>query len=202
MELLAMTSGKYLSVHDRDGPDADLRRQLIQLEPNTAGKSQSKSAQDVKMRIQIAHGKAKEVLKTTALLTDVYFLYTPSQIWLAALLIADRTLARFYLGVKLSNAIELESAIMDTIQACANLLMSSTSVKPGDAEMKELTRIDKKLYKCRNPEKMDLVGINKAQKRDGDVKGNTDLDDKVIKKRKLENETLHDASVFGPSLTK
>ena len=53
--------------------------------------------------------------------------------------------------------------------------------------MDEFKRIDKKLYKCRNPEKVDLVGINKAVKRDGgDAVGG--VDEKVVKKRKLERE--------------
>ena len=53
--------------------------------------------------------------------------------------------------------------------------------------MDEFKRIDKKLYKCRNPEKIDLVGINKAVKRDGgDAVGGAD--EKVVKKRKLERE--------------
>jgi cyclin H len=35
--------------------------------------------------------------------------------------------------------------------------------------MKNLKRIGKKLYHCQNPEKADLVGLNRAQKRDGGV---------------------------------
>ena len=53
--------------------------------------------------------------------------------------------------------------------------------------MDEFKRIDKKLYKCRNPEKIDLVGINKAVKRDGGD-GVGGVDEKVVKKRKLERE--------------
>ena len=202
MELLAMATGKYLSLGPSEHSSSKLQQEMLELEPNGRGKPQARSIQDIKARIQAAHGKAKETLKTSALLTDAYFLYTPSQIWLTALLIADKVLAHFYLKVKLSVGSDVESAILDTLQACANLLASSTSVKPGEAEMKELTRIDKKLYKCRNPEKMDLVRINKAQKRDGGVKGEAGSDDKVIKKRKLENETLNDESVFGSLLGK
>ena len=51
---------------------------------------------------------------------------------------------------------------------------------------------------------MDLVGINKAQKRDGEAKEDVALDEKIVKKRKMERENgLHEAdSVFGPALTK
>lgn len=67
--------------------------------------------------------------------------------------------------------------------------------------MDEFKRIDKKLYKCRNPEKIDLVGINKAVKRDGG-EGVGDADEKVVKKRKLERERSErkEADVFGGPL--
>lgn len=67
--------------------------------------------------------------------------------------------------------------------------------------MDEFKRIDKKLYKCRNPEKVDLVGINKAVKRNGGhaVGG---VDEKVVKKRKLEREMSEKegADIFGGPL--
>lgn len=63
--------------------------------------------------------------------------------------------------------------------------------------MKALMGIDKKLYKCRNPEKMDLVGMHKAQKRDG--KEGEGLDEKVVKKRRMERERVEreGEEVFG-----
>lgn len=67
--------------------------------------------------------------------------------------------------------------------------------------MDEFKRIDKKLYKCRNPEKIDLVGINKAVKRDGGH-GVGGMDEKVVKKRKLERERSEKegADIFGGPL--
>lgn len=67
--------------------------------------------------------------------------------------------------------------------------------------MDEFKRIDKKLYKCRNPEKIDLVGINKAVKRDGGH-GAGGMDEKVVKKRKLERERSEKegADIFGGPL--
>lgn len=44
-------------------------------------------------RIDKAHSRAREVLKFSSLVTDAYFHYTPSQIMLAALSIADEGLA-------------------------------------------------------------------------------------------------------------
>lgn len=67
--------------------------------------------------------------------------------------------------------------------------------------MDEFKRIDKKLYKCRNPEKVDLVGINKAVKRNSG-NGVEGVDEKVVKKRKLERERSEKEGVeiFGGPL--
>jgi cyclin H len=54
------------------------------------------------------------------------------------------------------------------------------------------------LKKCRNPEKIDLVGLQKA-KREGEA-----IDEKVIKKRKLEREqsAKEGEDLFGPEIKK
>ena len=201
MELLALANGD-----GHAGASADSSRQLqtdmLGIEPVQAGKPTAKSAADMVLRIQNAHGKAKETLKTSALLTDAYLLYTPSQIWLAALLGADAPLARFYLSTKLGAAAppsSLSAKIHSTLQRCSALLQRSASATPGDVEMKELTRIDKKLYQCRNPAKIDLVGLNQAQKRDG---GGEESEESVRKRRRMEreDEIREGEKVFGPSL--
>ncbi len=67
--------------------------------------------------------------------------------------------------------------------------------------MDEFKRIDKKLYKCRNPEKVDLVGINKSVKRNGGhVVGG--LDEKVVKTWTLERvrSQKEGADIFGGPL--
>ncbi|KAL9116840.1 MAG: hypothetical protein Q9187_006630 [Circinaria calcarea] len=211
MELSALATGNYSSVPGASAAYNALQQQMtsttlqqymLQLEPAIKGKPKARSTHDLQARIQTAHGKAKEILKTSALLTDAYFLYTPSQIWLAALLLVDEPLALFYLDTKLPGSDSIKPKLTVTLQACAELLRSSEWANLGEAEMKELTKIDKKLYECRNPEKMDLIGINKAQKRDGQVNGDAGLDEKIIKKRKLERESRskEEDSVFGPSL--
>ena len=204
MELLAISAGTQQVQTGSRLSAKSLQQQMLALDPPVKGHPKAKSTADLKARIQVAHGRAKETLKTSALLTDAYFLYTPAQIWLAAFFAADEPLARFYISSKLPPSGGILSKLMITIKACTNLLVSSPSIQPGEAEIKELTRIDKKLYKCRNPEKMDLVGINKAQKRDGEAKEDVALDEKIVKKRKMERENgLHEAdSVFGPALTK
>ena len=199
MELLALATGKGQSRPNNGASPTQLQKQMEGLDPANGGNKKSRSAEEVVQRIQDAHGKAKEILKTSALLTDAYFLYTPSQIWLSSLFVADEPLARFYLDFKFPTPSTMKPKLLTTLGTCANLLRSSASADPDDSELKELKRIDKKLYKCRNPEKIDLFGINKAQKREGREDG---LDEKVIKKRKLEREKSEKEAedIFGPAL--
>lgn len=204
MELLAIASGKEpfasTSAPHRSG---GLQKVMLDIEAPQAGVAKAKSPADMVLRIQTAHNNAKNVLKTSALLTDVYFLYTPSQIWLSSLYFVDAPLALFYVGVKIPR-VDLKQKLLVVLKQCADLLRSSISVQSGKSDVSELTRIDKKLYKCRNPEKVDLISIHKNQKRDGDGKASEVLDEKVIKKRKLEREnSMQEAEgIFGPSLVK
>ena len=153
-------------------------------------------------RVKEAHGKAREYLKTSALLTDVYFHYTPSQIMMASLLIADPELTSLYIESKFpsgSNAVT-STKILGALEKCAEMLRS---VEPGSeqstAEKKELGALAKKLKKCRNPEKIDLVGLQKAKR-----EGTGEDDEKVVKKRKLEREqsAREGEDLFGPGIKK
>ena len=202
MELMAIANGDSQAGPSQDTSAETLQQKMLQIEPVKVGTGEAKMRKDLVIRIQYAHSRAKDILKTSALLSDAYFLYTPAQIWLSALLVVDEPVAHFCLDIKLTSSPGIKQKIMATVQRCASLLRSSVSVKPGQAEMKELTRIDKKLYKCRNPEKVDLVAINNAQKRDASGEGENGLDEKVIKKRKLEREnSVKEAeALFGPSL--
>lgn len=150
-----------------------------------------------------AHDHAKEIIMDAALLTDVYFLYTPSQIWLAAMLIADEPLTMFYLNTKLGDAATdaVLGRIVSTIRACAAVLtahMDGTAPSAGKKE--ELLAIDKKLYKCQNPDKQDLVGLNQAKKRgaiNGDGNDSDIVPGSATKKRKTETGS---DDVFGAAL--
>lgn len=153
-------------------------------------------------RVKEAHGKAREYLKTSALLTDVYFHYTPSQIMMASLLIADRQLISLYLGSKLppssANA-AISAKLMDALDRCAEMLQSmAPGREQSSEEKKELSALAKKLRKCRNPEKIDLVSLQRA-KREGDGE-----DEKIVKKRKLEREqsAKEGEDLFGPTIQK
>ena len=204
MELLGLAQGKGQSGSGLKEPAEQLQKEMVDIQPAKEGGKKTRSSEEVVRRIQVAHGKAKELGKTSALLTDAYFLYTPSQIWLSSLFVADEPLARFYLDTKIPTPSILKSKLIIVLQSCAELLRSSASANPGEIEIKALTKIDKKLFKCRNPDKVDLVGINKAQKRDLGGTRENGLDEKVIKKRKLEREKSEKEAedIFGPNLAK
>jgi cyclin H len=89
--------------------------------------------------------------------------------------------------------------ILATIEKCAEMLNTVPAFTAESAEEKKKARtLSKKLTKCRNPEKMDLVGLQRA-KREGDGE-----DEKIVKKRKLEREQSAKTGedLFGPALGK
>lgn len=185
MELSAISQGEGLTgPHHPDKKASELQRTLQSL-PQVPSTDPSKPV-SLSNRIAKAHHETREILKTAAQMTDAYFLYTPPQIWLAAFLLADRPLAEFYLDTKLgtSSATDttenapaekqqalsaLRMKLTSVLSSCSDLLSSypSTQSNADPARMKNLKRIDKKLYHCQNPEKVDLVGLNRAQKRQG-----------------------------------
>jgi cyclin H len=162
-------------------------------------------------RIEKAYGKARDLLHKEALVTDVYFLYTPSQIMFSALYFADAALVRDLLALRLRLPLPSSTptpagilarrptldAIMTEIEGCARELGDHAV---GDSE--KAKQIAKKLEICRNPDKVDLVGLNRAVKRDAAEDGV--LDENVAKKRKLEREGAEKEgeNLFGPALVK
>ena len=198
MELMALANGKGHARPANATSPSELQEQMLQITPAKEGKPAPKSPADLVTRVQSAHAKCKDILKTAALLSDAYFLFPPPQIWLAALRLADPPVCSFYLSLKLPDTSPTKPKLLSVIQSCAALLRDSVSATPGEAEMKVLMGIDKKLYKCRNPEKIDLVGLNKAVKREGEV------DEKTAKKRRLEREKVEreGEEVFGAPIGK
>lgn len=151
------------------------------------------------------YGAAKQYLNNAALLSDAYFLYTPSQILFAAWYLYSPQFVSLYLDLKLENSSNSprSNKIHEMIWECAALLSrTAEELKATQINRTELTRIDKKLHFCRNPEKLDLIGLNKAQKRDAGENGK--LDEQKAKKRKLAREKNEkDADdLFGPGLIK
>ena len=176
----------------------DVQEQMKGIGATKAHPRSAKTPKDLEKRIGASSDRAGTILKTSALLSDVYFHFTPSQIWLSAFLLADEPLAKLYIDRRLAGMGDLKRKLIQVLSKCCTMLEDSPSAQPGTDETKELKRIDKKLYKCRNPDKMDLVGLNQAQKRQGDEQNG--LDEKTIKKRKLEREKNEKDDPFGPPL--
>jgi cyclin H len=169
------------------------------------GQQDSTRPADLRRRIPSMHGKAKATLKAEALLSDVYFHYTPSQIMLAALLLADEEVARWYLGLKVLDAV-LRSRLAAAVASCAALLElaradANPSEADGGARLDECRALARKLKSCQNPDKIDLVALNRKVKRDGAGDGDDRADD-VARKRKRERDEMARVGdeLFGPSL--
>ncbi|KAK3053966.1 hypothetical protein LTR09_005246 [Extremus antarcticus] len=152
----------------------------------------------VQDRIQSAYSAARILLETPASLTDVYFLYTPSQLLLAALQLADSPLTSFYLSTKLAIESPARPKILATISSCADMLASfdQSQVLTKD----ERAELEAKLEKCRDPGTKDLVESFAAMRQDGS--GEDGLEDEKAKKRKgaREKHEREGEDLFGPSL--
>jgi cyclin H len=91
MEMLEMAHGKY------QGPGQGMSAKEVQakisnLPVKAGGHGVKMPEKKVEERIHAAYGTTSNTLRTIAVLTDAYFLYTPSQIWLSAHLLADEPL--------------------------------------------------------------------------------------------------------------
>lgn len=170
-------------------------------------------------RISAAHGKARDLLKTAAQMTDAYFFYTPSQIWLAALFVADKPLAQFYLDIKIGSGMNtvpadsqnplemIRTKLMTTLSDCASLLETYTPISSNPEKMNSLRAIAKKIYQCQMIEKLDPAAPGSGQKRStGSLPGaegasESELE-RAAKKRRLERERREQESkdIFGGEL--
>ncbi|KAF7948428.1 uncharacterized protein EAE97_003839 [Botrytis byssoidea] len=154
------------------------------------------------------HGHARHYLKTSALLCDSYFHYTPSQIMFASLYLASAPLATFYLALKSYNpsnpdtntATSTYQKLFTLIKNLAQIL-SSIPEEQTPEQRQEIQALVKKLKKCRNPEKADLVGLQKMKREGVEGKDGED-EEKIIKKRKMEREQRlkEEQDLFGGSL--
>ncbi|KAF4830493.1 Cyclin CCL1 [Colletotrichum tropicale] len=136
-----------------------------------------------KSRVETAHLRAREYLKFSSLVTDAYFHYTPSQIMLAALSLADRELAEKFVqgafapphngeGAHKTDPTprsDLRDKVMGTIESCRELLATEPPERLeeywGQPESTKLIRpLLRKLKKCRDPDRADLVALQKARR--------------------------------------
>ncbi|KAI9929816.1 hypothetical protein ASPWEDRAFT_167484 [Aspergillus wentii DTO 134E9] len=214
MELQAMSQGMgQPAPHLPHQTSEDLRRGILSLPPPQAGVPPSNSISD---RLARAHHTTRETLKSAAQMTDAYFLYTPSQIWLSAFLLADKPLAEFYLDTKLGGPItpqtadptgnllhELRTKLLQTLTNCSILLHSYKPLYSDPEKAKLLKRIGKKLYHCQNPEKANLAGQKRIPAAAaGSAEGTSESEvERLAKKRKLEREqNARAGDIFGGEL--
>lgn len=210
---------------------------------------------DDEARVNQAHARAREILKFSSLVTDAYFHYTPSQIMMAALQMADAEMVEMLVpgapsdqsgagddGVVGAHT-DMRNKILATIEGCRAMLeeeppermtqywgtvrfyfvlyttllvprlILSSETQPETAKLMKPLR--KKLQKCRDPDRVDLVALQRARREQGankdkkprgsvagknsdDVFGGDDAGSRDIKRRKVEDNKLDDP--FGPPL--
>jgi cyclin H len=205
MELLNMAEGLVATAGSQGKSGVEVQKGLYALDaPAGSNRTQwnASSTNDQKKklveRIQLAYAAGKEVLETAASLTDAYFLYTPSQILLAALRVADTPLLQYYLENKLPVELPTRAKILATVGACASMLAAHD---PKNSITKdERAALEKKLDGCRDPATKDLVKAHAEMKRNG--AGNGDTDEEKAKRKRLEREknSKEMDDLFGPSL--
>ncbi|KAF2012700.1 cyclin-like protein [Aaosphaeria arxii CBS 175.79] len=212
LELMEMARGNAAPTPHNTQTPAELQKAMQAL-PKKAGEPPSHlSAADLEKRITHAYTLASDTLKSVALLTDAYFLYTPSQIWLAAHLLADEPLTAFYLSTKIPTSSPMYPKLLSRLNACAELLSShrkfasqGTSEEEKKAreerDKKEVSALMKKLKQCRDPDKLDLVKLNQAQKRDA-LNADGQLEESKAKRRKMDRDALkkEEGDFWGPEL--
>ncbi|KAK5111208.1 hypothetical protein LTR62_005236 [Meristemomyces frigidus] len=204
MEMLNMAQGMVGQVEGVETKGAkQLQQDMLLLEQpghhdRTPWKAPSSGKMEVKHitdRINAAYSAAKALLDGPALLTDVYFLYTSSQILLAALHLADEPLTSFYLNTKLPLTSDLRPRILGTIAACADILQTFSTDQILTKEGRD--GLEARLEKCRDPATRDLVKAHAAAKR-----GSESDEEEKIRKRKAarEKHEREGDDFFGPSI--
>ncbi|KAJ6787241.1 hypothetical protein PWT90_07025 [Aphanocladium album] len=169
-------------------------------------------------RINTAHMRAREILKFSALVTDVYFHYAPSQIMMAALLLADAGLVDTLIPLpepsdeNATTQTALRNKIFAALEGCRKMLEEEPPERMTDywgtpETVKLMKPLRKKLQKCRDPDRADLVALQRARREQASIKVKkpaapaegslgADAESREAKRRKLEAAD----DVFGPSL--
>ncbi|EAQ86223.1 hypothetical protein CHGG_07476 [Chaetomium globosum CBS 148.51] len=192
-------------------------------------------------RLGAAETRAREILRFSPLITDAYFHYTPSQIMMAALSLADRGLAERLItqtfhhiapptdsgadtpaasgtdgGPSKESAPRSEDKaqiigsvardkVLGTIEACRDLLSRELPERrehwTNRAVIKaQITPLRKKLNKCRDPERWNLVELQRARREQAAKKSDSEDGDPDERGDKNNNNANSDAAVFGDAL--
>ncbi|KAI5285057.1 hypothetical protein KEM54_000867 [Ascosphaera aggregata] len=190
MELTAMARGEGAPAPHHPSQTPSSLQKAIQSLP--AATSTDGVTSPIVVRIARSHQSAREILKSAAQFTDAYFLYTPSQIWLASLLLVDRPLAEFYLDTKLGGGssvqdegerdlperhhqiqlLQIREKVDIVLQKCSELLddyLKTHTPETEDERKKELKNLAKKLHQCQDPEKANLKDLKNKNRAGGIV---------------------------------
>jgi cyclin H len=202
MELLNMAEGRIGGGVDADGRGGEEVAQQMRSLPKpgerdttqwTASSNGTTDLKGFQDRIQAAYSAARTLLDLPASLTDAYFLYTPSQMLLAAFRLADEPLTTLYLSTKIPTSAPQRTKILATIAGCADLLASFDSSQILSKD--ERAALEEKLEQCRDPSTKDVVQTFKASRE-------SDVDDEKAEKKKQarEKNKKEGEDLFGPSL--
>ena len=123
-------------------------------------------------------------------LTDVEFIYTPSQIALACLSLASPALASAWLRAKSGQGGDDNAlAILESIRA-----MIVTEGSPPEVEA--VREVDRRLKLCKNPEK--VPGSNAYNKRLAEKQRKAE--EKRLRKAEMMRKAMEDGDPFGSAL--
>ncbi|KAK3995546.1 cyclin-like protein [Cladorrhinum sp. PSN332] len=171
--------------------------------------------------------KAREILKFSPLMTDAYFHYTPSQIMLAALSLADRGLAErllqktFHFVAPSSGAdtpnpgatpaedqaaiigSQIRDKVLGAIEACRDLLSKELPERRDHWQNKSFTKtqivpVRRKLKKCCDPERWNLVELQRRRREQANRRGAESDDEDDGGEKGVKLED--DGAVFGEPL--
>ncbi|OTA52443.1 cyclin mcs2 [Hypoxylon sp. EC38] len=168
-------------------------------------------------RLNQAHGKTREILKFSPLVTDAYFHYTPSQIMYASLAMVDEELVqRIFQEAFTGPGEAAKDKIWGVIQNCKAMLEKEPPEKMASywedkEKIKSIRALKRKLGKCRDPDRVDLVALQKARREQAAQKpkgkGTLNADEKVFgngigeeRESKRRKVALEGDDIFGPPL--
>ncbi|TIA61579.1 cyclin-like protein [Aureobasidium pullulans] len=205
MDLLNLAAGTSAPLPFLNTIPQGLQDQMCALPPPPQGSRsqwqppQQIGAKEASDRAHCAYAVARHLLDASALLTDVYFLFTPPQIYLAALKLSDPVLFTFYLSTKIPATAAAHDMIISTIAQCADMLASfdQKAVMSKD----ERARLEAQLDEVRDPGTKDLVGRNEEVKRGGMALGEVDGEKAERRKLAREKSFREGEDLFGPALT-
>jgi cyclin H len=205
MDLLNLAAGNGAPLPFLSTTPETLQSQMCDLPPPPQGSRtqwqppSQIGAKEASDRAHCAYAVARHILDAPALLTDVYFLFTPPQIYLAALKLSDPILFTFYLSTKIPATSASHDVIISTIAQCAVMMASfdNKAVMSKD----ERADLEARLEQVRDPGTKDLVKKHEDVKRGGLGEGEVDGEKAERKKLAREKSFREGEDLFGPALS-